>query len=144
VAHVYDLLDVGGTRAIVMELVEGETLAEIVRRGPLPVDEAVRLARQIALALEAAHACGITHRDLKPANVKRTAGGQANVLDFGPAKVVGAGDERPALDSPTFTAPGMTERGVILGTAAYMSPGQARGQPVGPQADNWAFGCVLF
>jgi serine/threonine protein kinase len=144
VAHVYDLLDVGGTWAIVMELVEGETLAEIVRRGPLPVDEAVRLARQIALALEAAHACGITHRDLKPANVKRTAGGQVKVLDFGLAKVAGAGDERPALDSPTFTAPGMTERGVILGTAAYMSPEQARGQPVGPQADNWAFGCVLF
>jgi Tol biopolymer transport system component len=129
--------------AIVMELVEGPTLAERLEQGPIPVDEALGIAMLIAEALEAAHERGIVHRDLKPANIKVKADGSVKVLDFGIAK---------ALDTTTIsgpqaaqlTTPAMTEAGVILGTAAYMSPEQARGKQVDQRADIWAFGCLLY
>jgi serine/threonine protein kinase len=130
-----------------MELVEGEDLAARLARGPLPVVEAVELARQVAEALEAAHEKGIIHSDLKPANVKWTADGQVKLLDFGLAKAL---DGEPAATtstamsiSPTLNSP-MTAAHVILGTAAYMSPEQARGKAVDRRADIWAFGCVLY
>jgi serine/threonine protein kinase len=148
IAGIHDLVEVGGSQFLVLELVEGETLDDRVRRGPLPWREAVGIARQIADALETAHAHGIVHRDLKPTNVKITPGNQVKVLDFGLAKMLAPDDPAASGDSstppPTFTSPAMTVRGVILGTAAYMSPEQARGQAVGPQADIWALGCVLF
>ncbi len=146
IAGIHDLLESDGSQFLVLELVDGETIAERLRHGPIPMDQAVAIARQIAEALEAAHARGIVHRDLKPANIKITANGQVKVLDFGLAKVFGP-NERPAFSSahsPTFTTPAMTVRGVILGTAAYMSPEQARGQHVDVQADVWALGCVLY
>jgi Tol biopolymer transport system component/tRNA A-37 threonylcarbamoyl transferase component Bud32 len=147
IASIHDLVESGDSQFLVMELVEGETLAELIRRGPVPVDEALRLARQIAEALEAAHARGIVHRDLKPANVKVTPQGQVKVLDFGLAKDLGAEaarvDVATLTHSPTIVG-SATRAGVILGTAAYMSPEQARGQRVDAQADIWAFGCVLF
>jgi Tol biopolymer transport system component/serine/threonine protein kinase len=130
-------------RGLVLELVEGDTLADRLRRGALPVTEALAIARQIAEALAAAHGKGIVHRDLKPANVKVTPGGIVKVLDFGLAK---AGAETSMADlthSPTVAVHG-TEQGVILGTAAYMSPEQTRGQGVDKRADVWAFGCVLY
>ena len=131
-----------------MELVEGEDLAERLKRGPIPVDEAVAIARQIAEALEEAHEKGIVHRDLKPANVKVTPDGKVKVLDFGLAKAW-AGDAAAARRAPTCRSPppwptSGTAAGLILGTAAYMSPEQARGKPVDKRADIWAFGVVLF
>ena len=139
-------------RALVMELVEGPTLADLIeRRGgssdpPMPLDEALPIARQIAEALEAAHEQGIIHRDLKPANIKVRPDGTVKVLDFGLAKAMEpAGAMSPGLSmSPTITTPAMTQAGMILGTAAYMSPEQARGKPVDTRADIWAFGAVLF
>jgi DNA-binding beta-propeller fold protein YncE len=130
-------------RALVLELVEGETLAERLAVGPLPIQEALSVARQIADALEAAHEKGIVHRDLKPGNIKVTPDGTVKVLDFGLAKV-GAGDgAAPDLaQSPTIVSG--TREGVILGTAAYMSPEQARGQAIDERTDIWAFGCVLY
>ena len=129
---------------LVLELVEGETLAERVQRGPVPVAEALTLARQIADALEAAHEKGIIHRDLKPANIKVTPAGTVKVLDFGLAKAVAGDASSPDLThSPTITVAG-TREGVILGTAAYMSPEQARGLAVDKRTDIWAFGCVLY
>jgi Tol biopolymer transport system component len=132
-------------RALVMEYVDGQTLAERIAQGPLPIDDALALGRQIAEALEAAHDHGIIHRDLKPANVKVRADATVKVLDFGLAKAL---DPAPAVDglslTPTLTTPAMTQAGVILGTAAYMSPEQARGKPVDRRTDIWAFGCVLF
>src|SRR5438093_8657922 len=128
----------GGVRALVLELVEGETVADRIQRGPVPVTDALTIARQIADALDAAHEKGIIHRDLKPANIKITPGGVVKVLDFGLAKAA-TGE----LQSPTVTV-GSTQEGTILGTAAYMSPEQARGQPVDKRTDIWAFGCVLF
>jgi Tol biopolymer transport system component len=131
---------------LVMELAAGETLAERIARGPVPVEEAVPIARQIAEALEAAHARGIVHRDLKPANVKVDARGAVKVLDFGLAKaLVGerSEGERDLTHSPTLTGY-PTAGGVLLGTAAYMSPEQARGLPVDVEADVWAFGCVVY
>ena len=151
IATIHGLEDTTGTRALVMELVDGPTLAEYLvqasdQQPGLPLDEVVRLVRQIALALEAAHEQGIIHRDLKPANVKVRGDGTVKVLDFGLAKMM----EAPASaslgvsESPTITTPAMTQTGVILGTAAYMSPEQARGKTVDKRADIWAFGCVLY
>ena len=131
-----------------MELVEGEDLAERLKRGPIPVDEALAIAQQIAEALEEAHERGIVHRDLKPANVKLTPDGKVKVLDFGLAKAWSESPRRaePSSDlsqSPTLARTG-TAAGLILGTAAYMSPEQARGKPVDKRADIWAFGVVLY
>jgi Tol biopolymer transport system component len=138
-------------RALVMELVEGPTLADLIVRGAVDTSEALRIAKQIALALEAAHDRGITHRDLKPSNVKVSADGSVKVLDFGLAKLSPVADssvQRSAIElsaSPTLTSPALaTGLGIILGTAAYMSPEQARGRPVDKRADIWAFGCVLY
>ena len=134
-----------------MELVEGEDLSQLIARGPLPLDEALPIARQIADALEAAHDAGIIHRDLKPANIKVRPDGTVKVLDFGLAKALdqgsGIGGQGPGelANSPTITSPAqMTHAGMILGTAAYMSPEQARGRVVDRRTDVWAFGCVLF
>jgi len=144
IAAIYGLEEAGGTRALVLELVEGPTLADRLATGALPLDEALPIARQIAEALEAAHEKGIVHRDLKPANVKLTTGGQVKVLDFGLAKALLGDMTAPdASRSPTLTA-AATRAGVILGTAAYMSPEQARGKEVDRRADIWAFGCVLY
>jgi Tol biopolymer transport system component/tRNA A-37 threonylcarbamoyl transferase component Bud32 len=146
IAHVYGLESIGtsGAHAIAMELVEGETLAErISSRGPMPADEVVGVARQIASALEAAHERGIVHRDLKPANIKLRPDGSVKVLDFGLAKELNTSGSSAALSlSPTVT--GQTMPGVIMGTLGYMSPEQARGKSVDARADIWAFGCVLF
>jgi hypothetical protein len=146
IAQIHGIEESGGTRALVMELVEGEDLAERLARGAIPIDETLPIARQIAEALEAAHDAGIIHRDLKPANIKVRPDGTVKVLDFGLAKAGGAGraggDE--VLNSPTFTSPAVTMQGMILGTAAYMSPEQAKGRPVDRRADIWAFGCVLY
>ena len=132
---------------LTMELVEGEDLSQRISRGPLPLEESLSYARQIAEALEAAHEKGIVHRDLKPANVKVTPDGRVKVLDFGLAKILegeGAGGSSAGVThSPTLTARA-TAAGVILGTAAYMSPEQARGKPVDKRTDVWAFGCVLY
>ena len=132
-----------GTRALVLELVAGPTLADRIAQGPIPVDEALPIAKQIAEAVEAAHEAGVIHRDLKPANIKVREDGTVKVLDFGLAKAL---DTTPASDpsqSPTLTA-AATQMGVILGTAAYMAPEQARGKPVDRRADIWSFGAVLF
>jgi hypothetical protein len=151
IAQVYGLEDAPGaegaspTLALAMELVEGEDLASRLARGPVPLDEAVPLARQIAEGLEAAHHAGIVHRDLKPANIRVTPDGVVKVLDFGlakPAEVATAG--MSATHSPTLTSPALTTAGVVLGTASYMAPEQARGRPVDRRADIWAFGCVLY
>jgi hypothetical protein len=130
-------------RALVLELVEGPTLADRLEKGPLPVVDAVAIARQIAEALEAAHEKGIVHRDLKPANVKLTADGSVKVLDFGIAKMVDLTVTGGGTESATMTE-ARTMTGVIVGTAAYMSPEQSLGQPVDKRADIWAFGCVLY
>jgi len=133
-------------RAIIMELVDGEDLSERIAPGPLPLDEALSLARQIAFGLEAAHDAGIIHRDLKPANIKVKADGTAKILDFGLAKALGADSQSSSsalANSPTLTARA-TELGVILGTAAYMAPEQAKGRAVDRRADVWAFGVVLY
>src|ERR1043166_1598201 len=135
-------------RALVMELVEGPTLADRIAEGPIAVDEALPIASQIAEALEAAHERGVIHRDLKPANIKLTPNGQVKVLDFGLAKLTepGLGVRGSGFDgslSPTLSVQA-TMAGVILGTAAYMSPEQARGKAVDRRADIWAFGCVLY
>ena len=145
IAHIYGVEH----RALVMELVDGEDLAERIARGALPIDEALAIAKQIAEALEAAHEGGIIHRDLKPANVKLRGDGVVKVLDFGLAKAADAagsmGGERELMNSPTFTSPAvMTRMGVILGTAAYMSPEQARGKSADRRSDMWAFGVVLY
>src|SRR6185503_9231289 len=137
-----------GSKALVLELVDGPTLADLIAKGPIPIDDMLPIARQIAEALEAAHEHGIVHRDLKPANIKLTADSTVKVLDFGLAKaepVAGSGLSASGLSmSPTITSPAMTMGGVILGTAAYMSPEQAKGKPVDKRADIWAFGCVVF
>jgi serine/threonine protein kinase len=138
------LPDRGTIRALVLELVEGQTLAERLVEGPVPFDEALRLARQIADALAAAHAQGIVHRDLKPANAKVRPDGTVKVLDFGLAKVLEPAVAADVSRSPTITSPAMTRAGIILGTAAYMSPEQARGQAADSRSDIWAFGCVLY
>jgi Tol biopolymer transport system component len=146
IAAVYGLEQSGGHRALVMELVEGEDLSDRLRRGPLPLEEGLRIARQIAEALEAAHERGIVHRDLKPANVKVTPDGHVKVLDFGLAKALEASPVSPiAGEGLTNTlSAANTRAGVILGTAAYMSPEQASGAVVDKRADVWSFGVVLF
>jgi eukaryotic-like serine/threonine-protein kinase len=132
-----------GVHYLVMELVTGQTLAELLKSGPLRVEETVKIAGQIAEALEAAHEKTVIHRDLKPANVKVTPEGRVKVLDFGLAKAfAGDGGQDPS-QAPTVTAMG-TEEGKILGTPAYMSPDQARGKPVDKRTDIWAFGCVVY
>ena len=134
-----------GGRALVMELVDGATLAELIAKGPIPVNDALSIAKQIADGLEAAHDHGVVHRDLKPANVKVRTDGTVKVLDFGLAKSMEPVSMASSLSmSPTITTPAMTHAGVILGTASYMSPEQARGKPVDRRTDVWAFGCVLF
>jgi len=145
IGALYAIEESGGERFLVLELIPGGTLAERIDHGPLPIDEALATARQIAVALAAAHAAGVLHRDLKPANVKVTPDGKVKVLDFGLAKSFATG-EKPAADpsmSPTITALG-TQAGVILGTAAYMSPEQARGRGVDRRADIWGLGCILY
>ncbi len=144
IAHIHGLEQTDGAKALVLELVEGPTLADRISQGALPIDEALAIATQIAEAVEAAHEQGIIHRDLKPANIKVRPDGTVKVLDFGLAAVTqGAG--AAAVDSarsPTITA--ATRAGVILGTAAYMSPEQAAGKPVDKRADIWSFGVVLY
>ena len=143
IAAIYGIEEAEGTRALVLELVEGPTLADRIAKGPIPLDEALPIAKQIAEALEAAHEAGVIHRDLKPANIKVREDGTVKVLDFGLAKAL---DPTPVGDpsqSPTLTA-AATQMGVIMGTAAYMSPEQARGKPVDKRADIWAFGAVLY
>src|SRR5438094_2555779 len=166
IASIYGLEESGGVRALVMELVEGPTLEERIaasarrdsggtglapparaqQAAPLALDEAFSIAKQIAEALEAAHEKGIIHRDLKPANIKVTEGGTVKVLDFGLAKAFNPQDSAANLNennSPTLSI-AATQAGVILGTAAYMSPEQARGKPVDKRTDIWSFGCVLY
>ena len=140
IAAIYGLEDASGTPALVLELVEGPTLADRLAGGPLPLPEALAIARQITEALRAAHDRGIVHRDLKPANIKVTPAGVVKVLDFGIAKM---SDGVAPTEAPTVTLDG-TRPGVILGTAAYMSPEQARGQELDERTDVWAFGCVLY
>ena len=146
IAHIHGLEESGAVRALVMELVEGEDLSQRIARGAIPLDEALPIAKQIAEALEAAHEQGIIHRDLKPANIKVRADGMVKVLDFGLAKAMepAAGSSPNVSQSPTITTPAMTQAGMILGTAAYMSPEQARGRPIDKRTDVWAFGCVLY
>jgi serine/threonine-protein kinase len=154
IGAIYGIERSGTVTALVLELIEGPTLQERIQSGPLPPDEALDIARQIAEAVEAAHARGIVHRDLKPANVKLTPEGRVKVLDFGLAKALdtapasASGTSPSPLSSPTLTSPvitgALTGANVILGTAAYMSPEQARGKPVDSRADVWAFGVVLF
>jgi len=144
IGAIYGFEDAGNVPALVLELVEGHTLDDRVRRGPLPLAEALAVAQQIADALDAAHSAGIIHRDLKPSNIKITPDGVVKVLDFGLAKALALdGPHSDPSKSTTMTAGG-TNVGVILGTAAYMSPEQARGQPVDKRTDIWAFACVLF
>jgi eukaryotic-like serine/threonine-protein kinase len=145
IAAIYGLERTDTTTALVLELVEGPTLADRIRQGPIPLDEALGIARQIAEALEAAHDQGIIHRDLKPSNIKVRPDGTVKVLDFGLAKALEhAPDSGDASQSPTITSPAMTRAGVILGTAAYMSPEQAKGRAADKRSDVWAFGCVLY
>jgi serine/threonine protein kinase len=141
-SNICTLFDVG-PNYLVMELVEGPTLAERIKRGPIPLEEALHIAKQIADALEAAHEKGIVHRDLKPANIMITAPGLVKVLDFGLAAVSQSSDPSNPANSPTLTIP-PTHVGMILGTAGYMSPEQARGKEVDKRADIWAFGVVLY
>ena len=142
IAAIHGIEETEGTRALVLELVEGPTLADRISKGPIPLDEALPIAKQIAEALEAAHEAGVIHRDLKPANIKVRDDGTVKVLDFGLAKALDPTPEGDPSQSPTLTA-AATQMGAIMGTAAYMSPEQARGSVVDRRADLWAFGVVL-
>ena len=145
IAIIHGLEHADGAYALVMELVEGEDLAQRIVRGAMPLDEALPIAKQIAEALEAAHEQNIIHRDLKPANIKVRPDGTVKVLDFGLAKAMEPPASSPGVSqSPTITTPAMTQAGMILGTAAYMSPEQAKGKPADKRSDIWAFGCVLY
>jgi serine/threonine protein kinase len=142
IATIHGFEVAGGLHAIVMELIDGQTLADRLSSGPLPIDEALEIARQIAAALEAAHDKGIVHRDLKPANIALTASGTVKVLDFGLAKAI-ALNEHDILTAPA-SGSALSMEGVVAGTPAYMSPEQARGQRVDARSDVWAFGCVVY
>ena len=156
IAAIYGFEKSGGVHALVMELVEGEDLSAHIARGPIPLDEALPIAKQVADALEAAHEQGIVHRDLKPANIKVRTDGTVKVLDFGLAKLIGPAEaghhgeprgvrlQADLSHSPTLTTPAMTQAGMILGTAAYMSPEQAKGRATDKRSDVWSFGCVLY
>ena len=149
IAQIYGLERSGAVTALVLELVDGPTLADRIAEGPIPLDEALPIAKQIAEALEAAHEQGIIHRDLKPANIKVRPDGPVKVLDFGLAKALepagGSTSQASLANSPTITSPAMmTSAGVILGTATYMSPEQAKGKPADKRSDIWAFGCVFY
>ena len=146
IAAIYRFEEANDVKALVLELVEGPTLAECIAKGPIPVDDALPMARQIADALEAAHEQGIIHRDLKPANIKLRPDGAVKVLDFGLAKALErvAAPRGEATTSPTITGPERTQMGMILGTAAYMSPEQAKGRQADKRSDVWAFGAVLY
>src|SRR5262252_6875727 len=144
IAAIYDLQEAEGSRFLVLELVEGETLAGRISRGPIPIDEALPIAKSICEALEAAHEQGIVHRDLKPANIKITPNGKVKVLDFGLAKAMENAPATALSNSPTLLSAAASNAGVILGTAAYMSPEQASGKSVDKRADIWAFGVVLY
>src|SRR5262249_30911869 len=143
IAAIYDFQEANGSWLIVLELIEGETLADRIARGPIRIDEALEIARPICEALDAAHEKGIIHRDLKPANVKITPDGAVKVLDFGLAKVAEPQSDTRLSDSPTLTV-AATQAGVILGTAAYMSPEQAQGKRLDKRTDIWSFGAVLY
>jgi serine/threonine protein kinase len=144
IAAIYGLEESGGTNFLVLELVEGGTLADRIKQGPITVEEALKLALQIAEGLEAAHEKGVIHRDLKPANIKVTPDGKVKVLDFGLAKAFAGEQENLNLSNSPTLSNAATQQGLILGTAAYMSPEQARGKEVDRRADIWAFGCVLY
>jgi Tol biopolymer transport system component len=146
IAAIYGFEEANGLHALVMELVEGPTLADRIAQGPIPIDEALPIAKQIAEALEGAHEQGIIHRDLKPANVKVRTNGTVKVLDFGLAKAMEPAHTAASSISmrATITTPAMTQAGIILGTAAYMSPEQARGKAVDKRTDIWAFGGILY
>src|SRR5688572_22638925 len=144
IAGIYDLAEADGTRFLVLELIEGETLADRLKRGPMPVEEALKIAKQILEALEIAHEKGICHRDLKPANVKLTPDGTVKVLDFGLAKfLIGPTTAGNLTHSPTLSLAG-TYPGLILGTAGYMSPEQAKGLEADQRSDIFSFGCILY
>ncbi len=143
IAQIHGLEESDGTTALILELVEGPTLADRIEEGPIPPDEALGIAMQIAEGLEGAHSQGIVHRDLKPANIKLRPDGTVKVLEFGIAKALEPDLLTSAPQSPMLTTPA-TMAGVILGTAAYMSPEQAKGKQVDERADIWAFGCVLY
>ena len=144
IASIYGLEESNSARFLILELVEGETLAERIAGGALPAEEALKIALQIAEALEAAHERGVIHRDLKPGNIKVTPEGKVKVLDFGLAKALAGNDSSSTLsNSPTLTITA-TQQGVILGTAAYMAPEQAKGKKVDHRSDLWSFGCVLY
>ena len=146
IGHIYGLEESEGIRALVLELVEGPTLADRIKQGPIPLDEALPIAKQIAEALEAAHEAGVIHRDLKPANVKVKDDGTVKVLDFGLAKAFQPDASDPGLSqSPTISlTAAATQMGMVIGTAAYMAPEQAKGKPIDKRADVWAFGAVLY
>ena len=144
IAAIYGLEESGGVQALILEFVEGPTLADRIAEGPIPCSEAVPIAHQLSLALESAHERGIVHRDLKPANIKVRPDGTVKVLDFGLAKALEAPGVADPANSPTITSPHATAVGVLLGTAAYMSPEQARGERADPRSDIWAFGAVLY
>ena len=143
IAAIHGLEDSEGTKALVLELVEGPTLADRIGQGAIPLEETLPIAKQIAEALEAAHEAGVIHRDLKPANIKVRDDGTVKVLDFGLAKALDTTPQGDPSQSPTLTA-AATQMGVIMGTAAYVSPEQARGKTVDKRADIWAFGVVLL
>ena len=145
IATIYGVEESSGRKFLVMELVSGETLAEKIKRGAIPLDESLGIATQIAEALEAAHEKGVIHRDLKPANIKVTPDGKVKVLDFGLAKAYDANPSNVSLsNSPTMASMAATNAGMILGTAAYMSPEQAKGREVDRRTDILAFGAVLY